>query len=217
MQLRIFSVLLLASVAIIGSSCEEQDRTNPVIVLTNPDYNIRIGGTYEEQGALATDREGGVLDTSALIIYNNQVRTDSVAEYTVSYFITDAAGNEDSTDRFVSVYASRFDYQGTWNVAETCADTQIQTYTVDIAALGDDTTFVSLSNLRNRGAFFEMGMTIRGGLGRTIELADTVLEFSYAGNTVLAVGTLDSMRFELDFTEKDSLNTLNCSASFTKP
>ncbi|MFT7588349.1 MAG: hypothetical protein ACI959_000556 [Limisphaerales bacterium] len=215
MQIR--NILPLFFVMLIVASCEQKDNTNPVIVLSNPDYGVRLGGTYVEPGALATDKEDGVIDTSALIIYNQDIRTDSVGEFDISYFVTDMAGNEDSTKRNFAVYASRLDYQGTWNVAETCADTQFQSYTVDINALGDDTTLINLINLRNRGVFFELQMNITGRLGRAIDLTDTLVDLSYKGSTILAVGTQDSMRFELNFTEKDTLSTLNCEASFTKP
>ncbi len=64
----------------------------PVITLTgaNP-QSIVVGGTYTELGATAVDNVDG--DISSYIFIDSSVNTDVLGSYTVTYSVSDAAGN----------------------------------------------------------------------------------------------------------------------------
>ena len=68
------------------------DTTPPVITLlgSNP-VNIELGSTYTDAGATAADNIDG--DITANIITVNPVNTDLVGTYSVTYNVSDAAGN----------------------------------------------------------------------------------------------------------------------------
>ncbi|MFH0892271.1 MAG: immunoglobulin-like domain-containing protein [Candidatus Falkowbacteria bacterium] len=68
------------------------DTTAPVITLVgeNP-VNIYVGDTYNDAGATATDDTDG--NITANIIAVNPVDTDTVGTYTITYNVSDAAGN----------------------------------------------------------------------------------------------------------------------------
>lgn len=76
------------------------DITAPVITLTGDStVTVSYGDDYEELGATVTDN----VDTDIEIDISGSVDTDSIGEYTVTYTATDAAGNESSETRTVTV------------------------------------------------------------------------------------------------------------------
>ncbi|MCF6230866.1 MAG: DUF5011 domain-containing protein [Gammaproteobacteria bacterium] len=68
------------------------DVTAPVITLIGSDpISIELGSTYTDAGATASDNIDG--DLSGNIVTVNPVDTNTVGSYTVTYNVTDAAGN----------------------------------------------------------------------------------------------------------------------------
>ena len=74
-----------------GCPGEEDENTPPVIILLgeNP-VEIIVGDTYADTGATANDAEDGDI-TSDIIIVNN-VDSDTVGTYTVTYNVSDSEG-----------------------------------------------------------------------------------------------------------------------------
>ncbi len=69
------------------------DTTAPVITLNGAStITLTVGDTYTEQGATATDNIDGDL-TSSIVIGGDTVNTSSAGTYTVTYNVSDAAGN----------------------------------------------------------------------------------------------------------------------------
>ncbi len=87
------------------NSITPADTTAPVITLLgqNPE-TIIVGGTYTEEGATATDNVDGSL-TSKIII-SGTVNTNVVGTYTVTYTVSDAAGNVATATRTIKVIAN---------------------------------------------------------------------------------------------------------------
>lgn len=79
---------------------EPSDTTAPTISLTGED-NLTIfqGSTYVDEGASATDLVDGIITVTTSGAVNEAV----VGEYTITYTATDAAGNESSVTRIVTV------------------------------------------------------------------------------------------------------------------
>ena len=68
------------------------DTTPPVITLVGDDpVNITVGSTYTDAGATATDDVDG--DITANIVTVNNVDATTIGQYTVTYNVSDAAGN----------------------------------------------------------------------------------------------------------------------------
>ena len=211
--------LLIALVAVgVMASCED-DPTPPNIVLNNPEVRIPLGGSYEEFGATIVDREDGVIDSSTLIIDSSAIRTDTVHTFIVRYYGEDAAGNEDSVNRMVRVFAPRESYVGTWSVTETCVDTLQDPYTVEITAPAEDSTILEIANLQERGMGHVVRMTYFGRLGNKFTMADTLELYKYSGEGLLTFGTLDQgFEFELTYEETDTLIFFqDCTAIFSRP
>jgi hypothetical protein len=68
------------------------DSTRPVITLIGPaSVTLTVGNSYTDQGATAVDDVDG--DITANIVTNDPVNTTVAAAYTVTYNVSDAAGN----------------------------------------------------------------------------------------------------------------------------
>ena len=78
------------------------DTTAPVITISgaNP-LDVDLGTTYNDAGASATDANDGDL-TSSITVSSN-VDTNTVGTYTVTYTVSDAAGNQATETRTVNV------------------------------------------------------------------------------------------------------------------
>jgi len=79
------------------------DTTAPVITIAGSDVILTEGDTYTDDGATALDDTDGDL-TDALTV-DNPVDTTTPANYTVTYSVTDAAGNTVTAERTVTVEA----------------------------------------------------------------------------------------------------------------
>jgi len=86
------------------------DKINPVITLngSNP-MDVDKDATYNEPGATASDNVDGNLTSS--ISTTGTVNTSTVGSYTITYSVTDTAGNTKTENRTVNVVQT--DY--TWN------------------------------------------------------------------------------------------------------
>jgi len=80
------------------------DTTAPVITLNGAStIDLNVGETYTELGATATDNVDGDLTSS--IVVSGSVNTNISGTYTVTYSVSDAAGNSALVDRTVNVNA----------------------------------------------------------------------------------------------------------------
>ena len=70
-----------------------RDASIPVITLKgDKEVTIEVGSQYEDAGATATDEEDG--DLTEEIVINNPVDTSVVANYTITYDVTDSDDND---------------------------------------------------------------------------------------------------------------------------
>ena len=97
------SAALMAVVLFTGCS-KDEDTTAPVITLVgaNP-LTINLQSTYVDPGATATDNEDGTISSGQIIVDASDVNEDKEGTYTVSYSVTDAAGNSGTATRTVIV------------------------------------------------------------------------------------------------------------------
>ena len=78
------------------------DTTAPVITIigANP-VDVDLGATYSDAGATATDVHDG--DLTSTITVSSNVDTNTAGTYTVTYTVSDAAGNQATETRTVNV------------------------------------------------------------------------------------------------------------------
>ncbi|MDC1061074.1 DUF5011 domain-containing protein, partial [Flavobacteriaceae bacterium] len=88
------------------------DTTPPVIILTDSSTIIlTVGDTFTDPGATASDNVDGIITSS--ITTSGTVNISSTGTYTISYSVSDAAGNTTTVDRIIIVSASVTDSSST--------------------------------------------------------------------------------------------------------
>lgn len=77
------------------------DTEAPVLTLVGGNETLIVGNTYTEQGATAVDNSDG--DITASIVTTGVVDITTAGTYTITYTVSDAAGNEGFATRTVTV------------------------------------------------------------------------------------------------------------------
>lgn len=150
MKKQLFGTLSLTAVAVASSlmfsGCKgDEDTTPPVITLVGSEHvDVVLNDTYTDEGATAEDDEDG--DLTASITTDNPVDPDVAATYTVTYSVSDAAGNPASESRTVVVYNESEDLEGTYDASEGCSSSGSNTYTVEISASSTVNNKILISN-----------------------------------------------------------------------
>ena len=86
-----------------------RDTVAPVITLRGDSpLEVNQGATYTDPGATASDDTDGDLDSAGIIVGGDTVDTDTIGAYSVTYDVSDAAGNAAATvTRIVRVVVAR--------------------------------------------------------------------------------------------------------------
>jgi len=113
------SHFLLFAIFICMLSCQKKDEIPPIITLKGSDkVSIILNSTYIDAGATATDETDG--NITSKIFIESLVDVNKVGEYTITYHVTDEAGNEAKPlTRLVSVYNQAEVFGDLYNVIET--------------------------------------------------------------------------------------------------
>jgi hypothetical protein len=125
-------VILSATTAIFLTACGSSgggdtvvtDTTKPEITLNSGNISLTVGETYTDAGAVAIDDVDG--DITSNIITTGTVDTSTVGTYTITYTVSDAAGNTTTVTRTVTVNPVAV-------AIVNLADAAAQTYTKDVA------------------------------------------------------------------------------------
>lgn len=122
---------LFVAVAITFSSCGKEDVGAPTVSVTgdNP-FQIELGETFNDPGAVANDEEDGTITED--IVVTGTVNKDKVDEYTLTYKVTDKAGNDASATRKVQVKANKI--AASYRVTETYTSGSPTEYTQFVVA-----------------------------------------------------------------------------------
>lgn len=118
-QIFLAAAVLFSAGTIFLTGCKKDDTSGPVITLVGSASETSIlNATYTDPGATAEDSEDGVVTVTT----SNPVNKDLAGVYTITYSATDAAGNESTSTRTVTVYnEAASTYNGTYSGSETDA------------------------------------------------------------------------------------------------
>lgn len=119
-QILIAAAILFSAGMIFITGCKKDDTSGPVITLNGTASEMSVlNAAWTDAGATAEDDEDGVVTvTSDASATNPDI--DLAGVYTITYTAVDAAGNESTETRTVTVYneaAAYFD--GTYTASET--------------------------------------------------------------------------------------------------
>jgi hypothetical protein len=194
------------------TGCGDDDLSVPVITLEGDDPQIiDLGGTYTESGAIATDDTDGDISDN-VVIDATGVNTAIVGKYTVTYTVTDEAGNTGVSERNVWVRATADDYVGFFTVVENCAGS-IPSYEIQMEKINE--TSLRLTNLGDFSAgetIFDMELS--GDLNEIVSINDTDdtdPDLTCTASGELVQGVAGSMNLNVSYTFDDGADSFTCS------
>jgi trimeric autotransporter adhesin len=211
-------ILFIATVmftagALVLSGCKKEDVTPPEIALNGPaSVDVSLNSTYTDQGATATDDEDG--DITSLIELTNPVDVNLKGSYTVTYTVSDAAGNTASATRTVNVKNDSENKAGTYAVTDVCgASTTNYTETISSSSTVNNRILTTrFANYDNTSVYMEIN-------GSNVNIPSQTI--SNSGNppatrTFNGTGSVSGNTITINYTETIGANSINCSATYTK-
>lgn len=103
-RILLLSSAVLAMGTLLFTGCSKEDTTAPVITLIgDADIDHILNSAYTDQGATAEDDEDGDL-TASITANVSIVNENQTGNYTITYEVSDAAGNVGTATRDVRVY-----------------------------------------------------------------------------------------------------------------
>lgn len=158
-----------------ASTEPEEDIIKPIITLIGgASVTVVEGNTYTDAGATASDNVDG--DISSDIVTVNPVDTNTVGTYTITYNVSDSAGNQaDEVARTVTVEAASTDMSISLSSLVTDRDAYIgSAFSYDLTAFFDGTftpfTYVLTGTLPD-GLNFNASNGVISGTATTEETA----------------------------------------------
>ncbi|HFB66490.1 MAG TPA: DUF5011 domain-containing protein [Aeromonadales bacterium] len=166
------------------------DTTAPVITLTgeNP-QTLPQGTAYVELGATAQDNVDGDI-SSSIIIDSNAVDTATLGSYSVTYNVSDAAGNAANTQiRTVDVVDITPDDFSFTDQIDVAVNQLVQSNSITVAGINSSTviSIVGGEYSINGGNFTSTDGTVTNGQSIIVQLTSSP-EFSTATEAILTIG-----------------------------
>lgn len=165
-------ILALASIAFIGgaisfTSCKQDDITAPVISITGGNTQSQNlpatagSGTWTNPTATATDDEDG--DVSTSITVTGTVDPNAAGSYTLTYTVSDAAGNTATETVTVGIVNSADFLERTYvNCHDTCQVTAPFNYTAIVTASNTVNGNFSINNFGGFGTSINVNASLSG-------------------------------------------------------
>jgi len=211
--LSVTSTLLIAS-ALVLTSCNKEDTSAPTITLKgDAEVVIYIGDNYTEPGATATDLDGkdNESDISSSIVITGTVDKTKAGSYTISYKVTDEAGNaSNEVKRIVKVKHSNATLSGSFTGTESCNFGPVASYSGTVTNGTTGILSIVVGNLGNFTTTVNIPATLSGDFNDKI----TLTSGNYAGLAMAGTGTIepDGKKITISYTAGSD----NCTATWLK-
>lgn len=215
------AALFLAGAALFVA-CNPEDLSKPVIsLLGDKTMYVTLGGTFTDPGATAIDDEDG--DLTSQINVTGTVTPTIAGTYTLTYTVTDAAGNEGTETRTVIVRNDQSNRAGSYSVTDVVTGPGAGTYnyTATITASTTINNKVTVNNFGGFGSAVNIAMTFNAA-GTTIAIASQPNTGVVAGLEAQIAGTgnvsanLTTLNILYTAVYDDLSGTDNGSATYTK-
>jgi hypothetical protein len=216
--LSIASIALVAG-ALVMSGCKKDDTTAPTISLVgNSTVDVDFKGTYTDDGATANDDNDG--DLTSKVVVSNPVVTTSAETYTVTYNVSDEAGNAAAeVTRTVNVVIKGANMAGTYSVKDDVSGS-VSTYGDAVTVSGADPNKIIVAKFANytNGQVY---MMISGTNGTTVTIPNQTVSCGLPPNVAnrqfSGTGTIakDGKTMTLNYTEVTNGSTATGVETYT--
>jgi Domain of unknown function (DUF5011) len=113
------TIAVFATVSILFTGCKKDDVAAPTITVASGNaLTVSLNAPFVNPTATATDEKDG--DLSSSISVSGTVNKDLAGDYTLTYTVSDAAGNQASQDVIVTVRNDAYAWARTYAVTDTC-------------------------------------------------------------------------------------------------
>ena len=208
----IMALALIASAAVY-TGCNPEDTTGPVITLKgdNP-MNLELNAAFVDPGATALDDEDGDL-TASITVDMGTFNKDEVADYTITYSVSDAAGNVGEAERVIKVKNAVANMAGTYSVAGTDG-TNNWTYNdqITVSNTVNKRIWVARIGNYNNGAVY---FTVNGN-NIVIPMQTVNCGNPAANRTFSGQGTISGTTITVDYIENTGGTAINVQEIYTK-
>jgi hypothetical protein len=219
-QILAITAVVFVGTAVTFTSCKTEDTTAPSITVTGGNaqsQNLPSSsgqGTWTNPTATATDDEDGDLSTSVTV--TGTVDPNTAGNYTLTYTVSDAAGNTATEEVVVSIVNAADFAGGAYTGDDTCQVSAVLPY---------NSTWTASSTVNNRVAIGNFG-----AFGQSVSVAATLTagnitfstpfvligqaSVSSASGTYTASG--NNVTANITYQWTDGTNTEVCSSVYVK-
>lgn len=231
-MLLIASVLFTAGVIFLAG-CKKDDTTAPVITVSGSSSVSQLlpttagAGTWTNPTATAEDDEDG--DISSSITVSGTVNPNLKGTYTLTYSVSDAAGNAATPVVITVTISNEADMlAGGYTVNEVCSVTPAFSYTPTITA---SNTVNKQFTISNWGGFYPSQCTSAPNVICNISGVAVNSTVSWSGTTMCGNATIDGsaafgggtltnastpIQMSINYRWTDGASTETCTGSYTK-
>jgi hypothetical protein len=226
MKKNIVKIMAMAFVAgaLFLTACKKEDLTAPVITLTGGVVAQSLpttagAGAFTDQGATAEDDEDG--NISANITVTGTVDPNRSGTYTLTYTVSDAAGNTATATRIVTVYNDADAYEGTYaNSVDTCTVGGASAFSSMVTASDSVNGLIKINNFGAFGAAINIWATISG---TTITIATNqslgnpaYIQNVYPSPNTMVINTSAPTKFKVNYQWNDGTNSDVCTSTYIR-
>ena len=212
------SAVLLSAGTIWMTGCKKDDTSPPVVSLTGSDpMSISLNTATTDPGATASDDQDGDITSSITSDWATKVNVNLKGTYTVTYSVSDAAGNTGTATRTVNVKNDAEWAAGSYvNVADTCVTSGIGTFNATITTSNTVNNKVTVNNFGGFGTTVNVDATVTSS---TITFA---LPQSLGGTASLTSGngtvytTASPVKFKIIYGWTDGASNDTCTDWYVK-
>lgn len=218
--LGIACMALLALSSVFTACTKDSDSTPPVITLSGSStIEIVLHSDYTEPGYTATDDNDGTITNR--VVVTGSVDKDKIGTYTITYSVSDDAGNLTQVTRIVDVVVNSAIYIATYHVSDVVTGTGAGTfeYNVPVTASSTDQTKLLFSNFGGFGTPVVASVNFAKDGTLTIPAQDLTGTPGYEGHlTGTGTTSLDGNTLTVNYTYvyADGSGTATCVATYTK-
>lgn len=230
MNKRILSLATIALVAgaMVITGCKKEDTTAPTITLVG---NAAItqslpttvnGGSWVDPGFTAEDNEDGNL--TANVVVSGTVDANRKGSYTITYSVSDAAGNSASVTRTVTIVNDVNIYTGAYpNSVDSCQVGGVTAAFNPIATVVESDTVNNLCYITNFGAFganVKVWATITGtNISITSNQSlggNAYIQNIYAAPSTMVLSTTSPTKLKVKYQWNDGVNSDVCTTYYQR-